>query len=196
MLVVRDEDYQIASAKLINSGFIRAPPDRTPRPEVLGRLRDPQGAVDGINAEYRLLDHASATFNYPVSSSQTEQVYLLANSFAHLPADDITGDFRSILRGSIGRNNDIYGNLLYPLEHSLIESLVAAAIDDDDDDNTGISLWGELLRSWISMIVGYLDANNDILDQCPDKRRVEWFSVNFGRKREAEVGPFDRRITK
>jgi hypothetical protein len=38
MLVVRDEDYQVASAKLTDSGFIRAAPDRTAPPEILGCL--------------------------------------------------------------------------------------------------------------------------------------------------------------
>ena len=76
---------------------------------------------------------------------------------------------------------------------ALIESFVKAALDDQKENNIN---WGQLLRAWISMMVGYLDITNDILDTCEDQPAVEWFSVQFCRGHEATYGPCDRRISK
>lgn len=46
------------------------------------------------------------------------------------------------------------------------------------------------------MMAGYVEVNNDILDNCADERTVAWYSVNFGRIREDKFGPFDRRVSK
>jgi len=54
------------------------------------------------------------------------------------------------------------------------------------------SLWEESLRAWIAHMVGYLEVNNDAVDECPDKEVVEWFSHHFGRKHELKFGPLDR----
>jgi len=152
--------------------------------------------VDRINAGYKLLDRASATFNYPISSSQTDKSFLLPNSSRTFQPMIVLGVCANF-SGSIRRNNDIYGNLLYPLEHALVESFVAAAIDDDDDDDdddrNGTPSWENYCGLGFND-GGLLDVNNDILDRCPDKRRVEWFSVNFGRER-TKVGPFDDAIS-
>lgn len=45
-------------------------------------------------------------------------------------------------------------------------------------------------------MTGYLEVNNDILDHCPNKQAVEWYSTKFGRIREAKFGPMDRRVSK
>lgn len=100
-------------------------------------------------------------------------MFLVPNSFAHLTVGEVTGDFHSMPRVTTEKYYAFYDNLLYPLEPALMESFVAAVLDDED--NTGISTWGELLGSWISMMVGYLDVNDDILDRCRGKRRVEWY---------------------
>ncbi|KAE8352271.1 hypothetical protein BDV28DRAFT_158026 [Aspergillus coremiiformis] len=83
---------------------------------------------------------------------------------------------------------------LQPLEQTLVESFVKAAIDEETE--TGFSAWGESLRSWVSLMTGYLDDDNDVLDHCPDKQAVEWYSHNFGRIHEANFGPIDRRVSK
>ena len=159
-------------------------------------LPDPQAVLAEINEGYRRLD-LSTTFNHPSRySEREEQVVLIPNSFAHLPLRPIdstssAGGPRQIFPTS---HYDAYSNLFYPLEQALIESFVKAVVDDEKDTN--FSTWGQLLRSWISMMVGYLDVNNDILDMCEDEQAVEWFSARFGRKREAVSGPMDRRITK
>jgi hypothetical protein len=72
--------------------------------------------------------------------------------------------------------------LFHPLEQALVESYVKAALGVEKDSN--LTLWGSLLRSWIPMMVGYLNANNDILGDCEDHRVVEWYSVHFGRVRD------------
>jgi hypothetical protein len=75
---------------------------------------------------------------------------------------------------------DEYKNLFYPLERPLIESFVRAAVGDEKI--IYVSSWGGLLRSWISMMIGYLNVDNDLLDMCEDERAAEWFSAKFGRK--------------
>lgn len=41
------------------------------------------------------------------------------------------------------------------------------------------------------MMVGYLDVNNDILDNYEDQPAGEWFSAQLGRGHEAKYGPLD-----
>lgn len=160
-------------------------PDRCPPIEVMEPLPDPQGVLEAINDGYKDLDQFSTTFNYPLSSPEKrEQVILIPNSLARLP-----------LEPAYSTNQyDKYNNILYPLEWALIESFVKVALNDEKEND--ITLWGEALRSWIAMTVGYLDIGNNILDACEDQPAVEWFSAQFGRGHEATFGPFDRRITK
>ena len=158
---------------------------------------DPQGLIAEINEGYKSLDLSSTTFSYPTSCSDTEsQLFLIPNSFAHLPIKPI--DSTSSATGTrptlLTSHYNVYQNLFYPLEPALVESLVKAAIDEEK--NTDISTWGETLKAWIAMMAGYLDVNNDILDMCEDVDAVEWFSFHFGRKYEAVSGPLDRRISK
>lgn len=75
-----------------------------------------------------------------------------------------------------------------------MESFVKAAIDEEID--TGFSAWGKLLRSWVSLMIGYLEVDNDILDHCPDKQVVEWYSSNFGQIHEANFGSIDWCVSK
>ncbi|KAI9668754.1 MAG: hypothetical protein M1831_000823 [Alyxoria varia] len=197
-VVVQDEAYSDAIQKLVASGFERTDFDRKPPAEVLERLPDPERTVSKLNEGYKNLDRSSTTFKYPSRlSGPQEQVVLIPNSFAHLPV----WPFKSTLNPETSQaafaesHYNIYGNLAYPLEQALTESFVKAAVDEGTD-TSDISHWGELLRSWISMMVGYLEVENNVLDGCDDTRAVEWFSVNFGRKREAIHGPFDRRVSK
>ena len=196
-IVVQDEDYKAAIRKLLDSQFISTAPNRNPPPEVMERLPDPQAVLAKINKGYGRLDLSSTTFNYPRHySERKEQVFLIPNSFAHLPLGltDSTSSAGGLRQNFPTSHYDGYSNLFYPLERALIESFVKAAVEDEK--NTGFSTWGQLLRSWISMMIGYLDVDNDVLDICEDKQAVEWFSTHFGRKREAVSGTIDRRITK
>jgi hypothetical protein len=43
---------------------------------------------------------------------------------------------------------------------------------------------------------GYLEVNNDILDDCADGRAVEWYSTHFGRIHEDQYGEWDLRVSK
>ena len=142
VLVVRDEDYQAAIQKLLESHFVSTVPHRNPPPEVMERLSDPQAVVAEINKGYRRLDLSSTTFNYPSRySGRTEQVVLIPNSFAHLPLEPVDSTSSVINRRQIFPTNhyDVYGNLFYPLEQALVESLVKAAVDDDKDGD--ITSW-------------------------------------------------------
>jgi len=58
-----------------------------------------------------------------------------------------------------------------------VESFVKAAIDEEKE--VGLSAWGALLRAWVSMMTGYLEVDNDVLDHCLDKQAVEWYSTNW-----------------
>jgi len=197
MIVVRGEDYAAAIQKLEDSGFISSTPNRCPPPEVMEYLPNPQLVLDEINEQYKNLDGSTRTFNYPTRYRESkEQVVLIPNSFAHLPLEtSVLASSETMFGHTIATSRyDVYRNIFYPLEQVLVESFVKAAVDEENDID--ISDWGELLRAWISMMVGYLEVNNDILDNCLDGRAMEWFSVHFGREREAKFGPFDLRISK
>ncbi|GIK07626.1 hypothetical protein Aspvir_003292 [Aspergillus viridinutans] len=189
MLVVRDGDYQSAIKKLSDSGFTISTPKRGPRPGAIAEYRDPERVLQQINSGYKHLDGSSTTFNYPARCRErTEQVVLIPNSFAHLKLEPNTaGQFAD------AAHYDVFGNIWYPDEETLIESLVKAAIDEE---SLGHSIWGSLLEAWVSMMVGYLDIQNDIIDNSDDERAVAWYSKHFGRIYEENHGPMDRRITK
>jgi hypothetical protein len=195
MIVVQDEDYPAAIEKFKDAGFIQTVPNRSPPREILVDHPDPQRLLEKINARYKLLDRSCTVFNYPDGSPEVDlQVYLFPNSFTHLLQGVATGPLKAAKPTSVTQQFDVYGRLHYPLEQALVNSFVTAAIDEEDE--MGFSAWSQSLRAWISLMAGYLEVNNDILDQCPDKRAVEWYSTNFGRIREAKSGPLDRRITK
>lgn len=116
-------------------------------------------------------------------------MYVIPNSFAHVLQEDIPRSSTDI--GDTARTTRFqsYGSLYYPLEQPLVESFVKAAIDEETE--AGFSAWGESLRSWVSLMTGYLEVDNDAFDLCPDKRAVDWYSRNFGRIHEAM--PIDMR---
>ncbi|KKZ65626.1 hypothetical protein EMCG_08533 [[Emmonsia] crescens] len=196
MVVVQDNDYTAAIEKLVNAGFTQSVPNRTPPPEIMEEHPNPQQMLEEINAPYKRLDRSCAVFDYPHGdpAEKSLQVYLFPNSFTHLSLEDISRPSNKIGYTATTEQFDIYNNLHYPLEQALVESFVKTAIDEERD--TGFSTWGETLRSWVSLMTGYLEVNNDVLDHCLDKQAVEWYSTNFGRIREANFGPIDRRISK
>ncbi|KAB8257984.1 hypothetical protein BDV32DRAFT_139962 [Aspergillus pseudonomiae] len=192
MVVVQDNDYTAAIEKLEGAGFNRNVPNRTPAPEIMENHPNPQQMMEEINAGYQRLDQSCAVFDYPQGDPEKGlQLYLFPNSFAHIFRDEIPR-FSVEIRDT--ERFETYGNLHYPLEQALVESFVKAAIDEET--NTGFSAWGESLRAWVSLMTGYLEVDNDIIDHCPDKQAVEWYSHNFGRIHEANFGPIDRRVTK
>ncbi|EEP82175.1 predicted protein [Uncinocarpus reesii 1704] len=195
MLVVRDEDYTVACQKLKDAGFTQTFPDRAPAPEVLAAHPDPQKVIDEINAGFKRLDRSCTVFDYPAHHPHLgTQVFLLPNSFTHLPLQNIALSSHTTKDLLAEKQYNTYGNLHYPLEAALVESIVKAAIDDEDE--LGYSTWGEELGCWLSLITGYLEVNSDILDRCADSKAVEWYSIHFGRVRESKYGPMDRRISK
>ncbi|EEQ31717.1 conserved hypothetical protein [Microsporum canis CBS 113480] len=186
MIAVQDDDYANAIKKLEDAGFRRSVPNRNPPPEIMEVHPNPQQMLDEINAGYKRLDQSCTVFDYPHGDPAEKgmQLYLFPDSFAHIfqqehiaPPSVEMGDTASTERFN-----------------ALVESFVKSAIDEEI--NTGFSAWGESLSAWVSQMTGYLEVNNDILDHCLDKQAVEWYSRNFGRIREAKLGPFDRRISK
>jgi hypothetical protein len=188
MIVVQDDDYTAAIERLESAGFYRSVPNRVPPPEVMEDHPNPQQMLEEINTGYNRLDRSCAVFNYPHGdpAEKSLQVYLFPNSFAHLSQEDISRPSSEIRDAASTKRYKIYGNLRYPLEQALVESFVKAVIDEETE--AGFSAWGESLRSWISLMTGYLGVDNDVLDHCPDKQAVEWYSYNFGL--------IDRRISK
>ncbi|OOF92549.1 hypothetical protein ASPCADRAFT_408587 [Aspergillus carbonarius ITEM 5010] len=195
MLVVLDQDYLQAEQKLVDCGFRPRSPKRIPRPEILKDLPNSKKVIKEIDFGYRRLDQATKLFDYPVHlPERTEQVVLIPNSFCHLDVHTMGDDLRFTLP-----EYDVYGHELYPHERTLVKSFVMAAVDDESIDDNGfldITAWGDTLRSWISMMVGYLGIENEVLDDLDDERAVAWYSQNFGRIHEETYGPWDRRITK
>lgn len=201
MVVVQDNDYTAAIEKLESAGFARSVPNRAPPPEIMEDHPNPQQMLEEINAGYKRLDRSCAVFDYPNGDPAGNglQVYLFPNSFTHLPLGDIPRPSTEIPCTATTKQFEIYGNLHYPLEQALVESFVKAAVDADkevEEDDADFSDWAESLRCWVSLMTGYLEVDNDILDHCLDKQAVEWYSTNFGRIREAKFGPMDRRISK
>lgn len=194
MIVARDDDYSDAIERLESAGFHRSVPDRSPPPEIMESHPNPQQMLEEINAGYKRLDRFCDVFDYPHGDPAEKdlQVYVIPDSFAHIFPEDwshSTNKMRDTTRGF-----EIYGNLQYPLEGALVESFDKAGIDEETD--ASFSPWGESLRSWISLMVGYLEVDNDILDNCQDNQAVEWYSRNFGRIHEANFGPINRWVSK
>ncbi|KZF20587.1 hypothetical protein L228DRAFT_249340 [Xylona heveae TC161] len=230
-IVVRDEDFDSAVQKLVDAGFPPSTPRRTPAPEVLQTLRDPQRAIDRINAGYKSLDGVSRVFEYPehFQSFRSERIFLVPNSFAHLPLPPLplntapavahTKEGRTdnagqqnlaidnALQGAGKLYNyhgyDVFDNSFYPRESAIVESFVTAAVDEikrvRGDFNVYedyFSSWDEVLRSWVALVVGYLDVQKDALDHCKNKHVVTWYSKNFGKDWEERYGTLDRRVAK
>ncbi|KAL4942563.1 hypothetical protein BDV06DRAFT_162002 [Aspergillus oleicola] len=196
MIVVQDDDYADAIEKLESAGFGRSIPKRSPPPEIMEDHPNPQQVLEEINAGYKRLDWSCAVFDYPQGdpAEKALQVYIIRNSFAHVFQEDIPRSSTNMGDTAPTTRFQSYGSLYYPLEQALVESFVKAAIDEEKD--AGFSAWGESLRAWVSLMTGYLEVDNDILDLCPDKQAVDWYSYNFGRIHEANFGPIDRRISK
>ena len=172
MFVVRDEHYQTAIQKLKDLEFIQAYPDRRPTPEVLASLPDPQTALGEINKSYERLDRHCTPFQFPPHLSFSgDQIFLMPNSFVHLPLDnlDTTSDHSS--QRTQSQQYEVHGNLAYPLEAALVESFVKAIIDGIEEAE--YMPWRLLLNTRIAMMVGYLEVNNDILDDCADEQAKE-----------------------
>lgn len=195
MIVVRDDDYTAAIEKLKSAGFAQGFVNRNPPPEIMEDHPNPQQMLEEINSGYKRLDRSCTVFDYPQDdpTEKSLQVYLFPNSFTHLSLDPRPSNSETEQPSTI-KLFETYGNLHYPLEPALVESFVKAAVDEENE--VGFSAWGESLRSWVSLMTGYLEVNNDALDHCLDIHAVEWYSTNFGRIREAKFGPFDRRVSK
>ncbi|KAJ6036186.1 hypothetical protein N7540_000465 [Penicillium herquei] len=193
-IVVDDKDYEPACQKLKDSGFRVTVPDRRPPPEVFDSLPDPQVALERANEAYKRVDLSTTLFDYPIDHELDGrlQVNIVPNSFAHLPIPQSNGDSEQDLSNLL-ENYNAYDNIFHPLEAALVESFAKSAIDDE---NHGGLKWAHSLSTWVAMMVGYLEVNNEILDACSDEQAVEWFSVKFGRKHEEEFGPWDRRVSK
>jgi hypothetical protein len=192
MIVVSDEHYQPSIRKLAQAKFHQALPTRGPPPELAAMMPHIKKVREEINAGYRNLDQSTTWFDYPAIYDCTDQVVLAPSSYAHLSVSTITPITSA---GSLTDHGyDVYGNLFYPLERTLLESFIKVILREGDD--IVISLWVNSLRACIAHMVGYLEVNNDAVDECPDKEVVEWYSHNFGRKRELRLGPWDRRISK
>lgn len=195
MFVVRDEHYQTAIQKLKDSGFPQAPPDRRAAPEIMESLPDPQAVLDEINKGYERLDRYCMSFQFPPHLPFSgDQIFLIPNSFAHLQLDNLGMTSNPLSQRAQPKQYEVYGNLFYPLEAVLVESFVKGVIHDIEE--VGYSSWQLLLNAWISMMRGYLEVNNDILDNCADERAVEWYSTHFGRIHEAQYGGWDLRVSK
>src|SRR5271170_3431246 len=93
--------------------------------------------------------------------SSLYQLVLIPSSYAHLSVSTVTPIASA--RTLTAHEYDGYGNLFYPLERTLLESFIKVALRDGDG-----SLWEESLRAWIAHMVGYLEVNNDAVDECPD----------------------------
>ncbi|OAX84722.1 hypothetical protein ACJ72_00919 [Emergomyces africanus] len=184
MVVVHDKDFEKASRKLEDSGFIPSSPNRNPAPEIMADLPDPHAVLRRINEGYERVDRSCKTFNCPSHLLESfQQILLIPSSFASLP------DFSTTTE-----SNATEHNILYPHRQKLLESLIRAAVVEET--NAGFTSWAASMKAWVSMMVGYLGVENDILDDCWDEQVATWYSTHFGRIHESKYGPFDRRISK
>ncbi|PYI18064.1 hypothetical protein BO99DRAFT_461561 [Aspergillus violaceofuscus CBS 115571] len=204
MIVVQDADYPAAQSLLAQAGFQRSVPNRNPHPVITARHPNPQQMLAEINAGYQRLDRSCAVSDYPDDdpAEQGMQGYLFPNSFAHAfdcqiaPENETRAPEAAAAAAAAAPRYESYGNLHYALERALVESLVRAAVEEESETEAGFSRWGLSRRSCVAMMHGYLEVDNDALDDCADARVVDWYSRHFGRIREARFGPIDRRISK
>ncbi|KAL4927478.1 uncharacterized protein BDV17DRAFT_292478 [Aspergillus undulatus] len=177
MIVVREQDYQLASQELQRSEFPSTLPNRSPPKEILESLPDLHAVLDAMNSGYKRLDESTLTFDYPLRlTERDEQVVLIPSSFPHIEMHNLPSSQRFQ-----SRDYDKYENLVFLSERLLLESLVRTAMDAEEWDDDGfliITSLGEMLRSWISQMVGYLGLQTDILNGCSDERVVSWYSRN------------------
>jgi hypothetical protein len=192
MIVVSDKHYESSIQKLILAKFHKTLPARGPPPEIAETVPDMKELLEDLEAGYRNLDQSTTCFNYPVHYNSETQLILIPSSYVHLSVSTVTPTASA--RTSTTHEYDAYGNLFYPLERTLLESFIRVILKDGD--GTTISIWEESLRAWIAQMRGYLEVNNDAVDECPDKEVVEWFSHHFGRKHELKFGPWDLRVSK
>ena len=178
--MVRNQDYETATQKLIDAGFSRTVPDRKPNAAVLARDPDPKALIAKINAQFATLDKATQNFEYPNSK---QRLVLVPNSFAQLPIETIGSKSQS-------SKYDAFENVFFPLEAALIESFARCAA------GSGMNQWQATLRGWIGTSLTYLEIDDDILDECQKKEAVDWYSSNFGRKHHAQNGFTDYRVSK
>ncbi|KAI9825421.1 MAG: hypothetical protein M1832_001151 [Thelocarpon impressellum] len=195
MIVVSDTDYKPCMEKLRLVGFRATQPRRSPAAGILRSLPDPEKVLREINAEYAKLDAATTTFDHPDHfESAGVELVLMPASYAQLSASPAFTPGAAASGDLLDGQYDIYDNLHYPLERVLLESLIRVILEDGDA--SGINEWVQNLRAWISTMSGYLEVDNDAVDDCPDEAVKEWFSEHYGRKHEAKFGPWDRRISK
>ncbi|KAL4861899.1 hypothetical protein BDV12DRAFT_190773 [Aspergillus spectabilis] len=148
MVVVQDNDYTDAIERLESAGFDRSVPNRAAPPEIMEDHPNPQQMLDEINAGYKRLDRSFSVFDHPHGEPAEKhlQVYVFPNSLAHLFQEDIPHPSTEIRDTAPTKRFKTYGNLHYPLEQTLVESFVKAAIDEETD--TGFSAWGDSV-GWI-----------------------------------------------
>ena len=194
-MVVLDSDYEASMEKLRLMDFRATRPNRDPPAETLQRLPDPAKTLREVYAGYANLDRTTTTFTYPAHYNRGRvQMVLLPASYAHLSPSTSPGPAAAEPFTTLNSQYDHYENLHYPLERVLLESFIQVVLHEPDIK--GINLWAETLKVWVGTIHGYLDVENDAVDDCADDAVRDWYSRNFGREREAKFGPMDRRISK
>jgi hypothetical protein len=191
MIVVLDTHYESSIQKLCQAGFQETVPRRGPDADILETLPDPDKLLKKLKARYAKLDSATTTFDYPEHYRTRMQLVLMPASYTHLSISALAPVATTTL---LAGQYDVYHNLYYPLERVLLESFIRVILEDRD--GTLMSHWGKTIKMWIGMMVGYLEVDNDAVDDCPDEAVREWFNEYFGRKREAKYGPWDRRVSK
>jgi hypothetical protein len=151
--------------KSLSKPSFKALPTRGPPPEVAAMVPNVETVREELDAGYRNLDQSTTEFNYPAPCNCSAQLVLIPSSYAHLSVFTITPIASA--RTSTAHEYDVYGNLFYSLEGTLLESFTKVILRDGD--GTTISLWEDLLRAWIAHMVGYLEVNNDAVDESPDE---------------------------
>ncbi|RDH36211.1 hypothetical protein BDQ94DRAFT_157747 [Aspergillus welwitschiae] len=107
-------------------------PNRASAYEIMETYPNAQQKLEEINVGYRRLDRSCMVFDYPCDG-RTEgymQLYLLPHYFAHVFPDSQDPSFQ-VEGTALTQHFQTYGNLHYPLESVLVESLVKAAIDEE-----------------------------------------------------------------
>ncbi|EER38296.1 conserved hypothetical protein [Histoplasma capsulatum H143] len=175
-IVIRDKDFEKATRKLEDSGFIPSSPNRNPAPEIMAGLPDPQAVLRQINEDYERVDRSCKTFNCPSHLLESfQQILLIPSSFASLPDFSSTTTELNATKQSAAlatAQYDTFGNILYPHQQTLLESLIRAAIVEET--NAGFTSRAASMKSWVSMMVGYFGIEKDILDDCLDEQVATW----------------------
>ncbi|KAM0424921.1 hypothetical protein ACHAPT_009977 [Fusarium lateritium] len=162
MLVVDDENLDMAAQKLKEAGFQEALWSYGSRDDpALYTDRKMQQIHRRVAQQYSNLDKHSIRFRFPTDELAKARVVLLPSSYAHISATSGSED-----------KFEREGNILYPNAALLLESFVRTRLSEPKKNS-----WALNLEMWVvTYLWGDLMLDDGILDNCDDEEVKAFFN--------------------